>query len=221
MSKNCKTGAVYVALRQDGLVKIGITSYPERRKKELENGSGFKIEKFFNSDIYSNANKIESLVHKTLSDQRKQGEWFDCNFDEAVKEVEIQSNLIGKIDDEEGDERGTEGEDIILNSLREYRKLLHDMGILMEKINMANELCHDMLEWVETHENSISKLLNVLNKLLPDNEETDLLTNKIKSKLVGVDHCREALAFYSEYGVKELESLKVSHDEEGIQKVSY
>ena len=77
-------GQVYVIENELGLVKIGISSKPERRIKEIANASGLKItKKYFSEPCYEFA-QIEKKMHHYFSKNRKKGEWFDIQFDADV-----------------------------------------------------------------------------------------------------------------------------------------
>jgi predicted GIY-YIG superfamily endonuclease len=94
--KMSKKKLVYVAKREDEKVKIGITSDIERRKKELENQSGFKIYEIYLSEVCSNASQIESSLHRLLKTKRVKGEWFENCFAfavEFIKNTEKETNF--------------------------------------------------------------------------------------------------------------------------------
>ena len=73
---------VYAAKRTDGMIKIGISSKPNIRKKAVENQGGLKIVAWFESKPIekSDAFSVETKIHKEFSLNRKTGEWFKCDF---------------------------------------------------------------------------------------------------------------------------------------------
>ena len=210
-----KPQVVYVALIKDGKVKIGITSYPQRRKTELENQSGFTIERFFNSDPYSNACKIETAIHETFYNQRIKGEWFSCDFDDAVEEIKKQSNLIGETKEEKENLHPT------VFWLDLISDLQNDVFVLTEKLNMTNEACNDMVEWIQCYEFNISKLLSMLGDVEKEDEKRRGFLHNTKTKLTGVRHSSESFKMCNEYGIEELKTLEVYYDKEGIQKLEH
>lgn len=111
---NTNGKVVYIAMREDGMVKIGITSSPERRKKEICSSSGFRITKFYQSPVCSNASIIEKYLHEKFKHVRENGEWFKNCFDDAVKYLDeakkeyflgnkkFTTSDYGKINEESG-----------------------------------------------------------------------------------------------------------------------
>lgn len=84
---NRRQGKVYVLENENGLVKVGTSINPSSRKSTIESVSGYKINRHFETQCCWNSYEIESLVHKTLGDKRKQGEWFNCTFEEAESAI--------------------------------------------------------------------------------------------------------------------------------------
>ena len=79
---------VYVFLMENMTVKIGIATDIERRIKQVQSSSGMKVKKHFNTKILENALNIEWDVHNYFKNQRLLGEFFNVDFEEAVKKIE-------------------------------------------------------------------------------------------------------------------------------------
>jgi hypothetical protein len=94
-------GYVYVCLAKDNTVKIGITTYPYTRLRQIETSSGKEIINWYIDKACANYKYIENTIHKTFADNRLKGEWFDIVFESAVSEL----NKIAKIDIVEVDEK--------------------------------------------------------------------------------------------------------------------
>ena len=60
------------------LIKIGISSNPEKRLKQLQTGSGSQL-KLLRTFVTDNDRHWEKRLHKMLWQTRKKGEWFDLN----------------------------------------------------------------------------------------------------------------------------------------------
>lgn len=101
-----KEWLVYVAKREDKLVKIGITSNSIIRKKAIECTSGYCIEEWYESTRLKNkrdANMVENKAHQYFHAMRKNGEWFECIFVDAINLVkrEVGDLLLISTDQEE------------------------------------------------------------------------------------------------------------------------
>lgn len=77
-------GKVYVIQSLTGLVKVGCSKDVERRKRAIENSSGTKILKVWDTEECSNYFQVERESHKVIHEFRIIGEWFNCSFDVAV-----------------------------------------------------------------------------------------------------------------------------------------
>lgn len=77
-------GYVYVFQNGDGIVKIGRTKSPEKRKKTIESMSGGAATNYYITEICGNCSQIESITHNRLKNKRRYGEWFLCGFEDAV-----------------------------------------------------------------------------------------------------------------------------------------
>ena len=87
---------VYILQRPDGLVKIGRSINPVRRIRSLETQGGFSAEKTWVSQPVDDAGFVERTVHGLLSDKRGIGEWFDCEFNDAVSSAESTVSTVAK-----------------------------------------------------------------------------------------------------------------------------
>ena len=70
------TGYLYLAVADD-LLKIGISSNPERRKRQLETATGRSVSKFASFRVYGPA-ACERYLHRRWKFLRCHGEWFSC-----------------------------------------------------------------------------------------------------------------------------------------------
>jgi len=78
---------VYVIERPDGIVKIGKSNNPSKRIRALENQGGFRSNRAWISIPRALANTTELRAHSALQHNRKVGEWFAVDFDQAVATV--------------------------------------------------------------------------------------------------------------------------------------
>ena len=78
-------GHLYIIKSEEGPVKIGISIDPHNRIVKLSATSGRGIVRKFVSPIVPHSANIERALHDTFSASRTYGEWFDVDFDEAVR----------------------------------------------------------------------------------------------------------------------------------------
>ena len=98
-----KHGYVYIACSESGLTKIGRSTNPYTRLKALQNSSGYKFVKIYTTDLILNYIEIESIMHKYYKEYRREGEWFELNYGEAVDFIEKLDWII--LTDEEAERR--------------------------------------------------------------------------------------------------------------------
>lgn len=79
---------VYVMSR-DGLVKVGFSDNPERRRSTI--GSGIVIEARFPVDKHK---EVEAAAHKLLADKRRHGEWFDVTPEQACRAIKEAIQIV-------------------------------------------------------------------------------------------------------------------------------
>jgi hypothetical protein len=60
------------------LFKIGISSNPERRLRQIENASGLPVQLMAVWTVYD-ASTTEKVLHKYFTDRRHEGEWFNLS----------------------------------------------------------------------------------------------------------------------------------------------
>ena len=92
--KKYKHAYVYIALSENGLVKIGRSVDPYKRLKTLQNTTGHIFTKIFLTDLIFNFSKIENQMHRYFKDFKKQGEWFEIKFEVAVKKIKQLDFII-------------------------------------------------------------------------------------------------------------------------------
>lgn len=91
-----RKGQVYVFENKAGLVKIGTSINPDKRKNQIESASASAIMRMHKSDFCWNPYHIEALAHNHFSERKEHREWFAVPFDEAVSVVDrlFQSSAI-------------------------------------------------------------------------------------------------------------------------------
>ena len=95
-SEDTTNGSIYIVEKQNGYVKIGVSTHPEERISRLEYMNGERFLKYWISQPTSSAYKIEKKLHNYFSSYRTLGEWFDIKFQLAKKRVETFAELHGK-----------------------------------------------------------------------------------------------------------------------------
>ena len=60
---------VYVMKSANGLVKIGVSKNIEERIISIQYASGFKIEKYKNTNLLKNAYEVEKAVHEYFKEK--------------------------------------------------------------------------------------------------------------------------------------------------------
>ena len=80
---------VYVAAKAGfGPIKIGVAINVRRRITDLENANGQRFPLVWMSGAYQNFREIEGSAHSCLRPARLIGEWFDVDFDFAIRVVQ-------------------------------------------------------------------------------------------------------------------------------------
>lgn len=75
---------LYVMENNIGDVKIGIGGDPEQRKKAIQNQTGYKITKLYETKDCYNPYKIKQKIIKQYEKRKLFGGWFAVGFDEMV-----------------------------------------------------------------------------------------------------------------------------------------
>lgn len=80
---------LYVIHDGRGFAKIGVSSNPQSRLRELATGNPIPLRVVFTTEAYARpyALSVEAAAHRLLSDRRCAGEWFRCGADEAVAAI--------------------------------------------------------------------------------------------------------------------------------------
>lgn len=73
-----KKQVLYMMVNGSGLIKVGISNNPLRRKRQIElaSGSSVSIIKCWQT-LDASAFEVEQYLHRLYARRRKQGEWFD------------------------------------------------------------------------------------------------------------------------------------------------
>lgn len=121
----------YVMKNENGLVKIGISHDVEFRKRTLENAGGYYIPYVYKTISKIRAFDVESMLHDYFSLDRKLGEWFEINYDEAVKKT-IEFSKLEKFDKTEKSDKQNNKLDLIyyLNALQGCTDDMEDYLVL-------------------------------------------------------------------------------------------
>lgn len=83
----------YVMKNENGLVKIGVSRDVDFRKNTLEHAGGYYIDTPFKVVSKRNAFEIESMLHDYFSKEKKIGEWFDIDYNNAIEKTIEYSKL--------------------------------------------------------------------------------------------------------------------------------
>ena len=86
---------IYVIGREDGPVKVGITSSPRERLHTLQTACPFKIDLLHYRACADRDDALwrEQMFHDVYDDNRLHGEWFDIEADLAIEGVDLQFEL--------------------------------------------------------------------------------------------------------------------------------
>lgn len=81
---------LYVVGREEGPVKVGISTNVLSRMRALQTGCPFKLEllAMFRFDTREDAASQESFFHECYADVRTSGEWFRIEADLAIEGVD-------------------------------------------------------------------------------------------------------------------------------------
>lgn len=81
------TAKLYVMRDGAGLVKLGISVDPERRRSQL----GASLELVHETDLVDRAEHIEALAHRLLAlhGRHVKGEWFEATIDDALDAINL------------------------------------------------------------------------------------------------------------------------------------
>lgn len=89
-------GAVYIVKYKNGFIKIGSTSIPEERYKQLSyiatEYAGADIEKIAISNPIEEYRKLETILHRRFVEQNIRKELFKIGFQEAIQIINKEFN---------------------------------------------------------------------------------------------------------------------------------
>ena len=82
---------IYVIGREEGPVKVGVTSSPAGRLATIQTGCPFKIEILHLRECLDRDHALEheQIFHSVYSDERLSGEWFDLEAAYAIEGVDV------------------------------------------------------------------------------------------------------------------------------------
>lgn len=88
--------SVYLLQSESGLYKIGVSTHPARRLKQLQTGNGEKI-----TLLYSFECEIPFLLETSLKNRfmlhRVSGEWFNLPLEDEINFISICQKLHGNL----------------------------------------------------------------------------------------------------------------------------
>ena len=86
---------VYLAEFVGGFCKIGVSTKPSLRLKNVSSKNGLSLKRYVLVEGYF---ELEKLLHNTFKECRRYSEWFDINFESLVKYVsDLEYDYIKKI----------------------------------------------------------------------------------------------------------------------------
>lgn len=86
---------VYIIENKDnGAIKIGVATDPERRLKQLQTGSVSELEIVYQSYVCSNAFEIEKNTHNKFENYHIRGEWYDMSKSDVILYLENQRYVL-------------------------------------------------------------------------------------------------------------------------------
>lgn len=80
---------LYILEMSSNLVKIGVTNNLDKRIKTLQNSSGFVVSRQYSTGLLQSDRvfQLESILHNEFKDYRKEGEYFDIEFELVVNKL--------------------------------------------------------------------------------------------------------------------------------------
>lgn len=85
---------IYIAQDSDkGVIKVGVSSNPGERLKQLQTGNSSDLTLVYVSDSCQQAFEVESKIHEKFANSHIRGEWFKIKPNKVIKEIE---KLVGE-----------------------------------------------------------------------------------------------------------------------------
>lgn len=84
---------VYVIEFEESLVKVGRSTNPDTRIKNVSSASGRKHLRTWVSPAVMDAGQLETSCHLALGEFRGHGEWFNCSYDFAVSQARSLASI--------------------------------------------------------------------------------------------------------------------------------
>jgi hypothetical protein len=82
-------GYIYVLQnKRFDLIKVGVSSSPKRRIRDIKAGVPFDIDCLFLKH-FNNVYDLESIIHKQLINNKVKGEWFQVYKDDVVTLINV------------------------------------------------------------------------------------------------------------------------------------
>ncbi len=101
-----KPGFVYLFRKNNGLIKIGISSNPDKRLYKIRKQTGENVEILCKIWV-ENMGVKEREYHEKYKDYQKEGEWFDIPFNILINDFPLKGYVKGNDKGEqEGDTKG-------------------------------------------------------------------------------------------------------------------
>lgn len=89
-------GYVYLAMKNENEIKIGVCVNPKARLGSIQTQGNFKLEDRYISVPIQNKFEIEKLLHREFKSKRLKGEWFNESFEVLKKALIKIIDEIGK-----------------------------------------------------------------------------------------------------------------------------
>lgn len=90
---------LYAIHGNDNLIKIGFTTDPDRRIKELQTGNPFPLKIIHLREVSGDVKTIEKIIHKSNNHRRVKGEWFKISTEQAIAEIDVALMHFDDVDD--------------------------------------------------------------------------------------------------------------------------
>lgn len=178
---------IYLMKNSLGLYKIGISADVKRRRREIQNSSGVPVE-IINVWFSDHAFRDESYVHRDLTANRKNGEWFQID-DEPEKIVDMALSRARIAREIEGEARNSRSEEDESRRAEAARKAREKEEEPLERYRLRIEKDENDKALKEARKNDKARIIEIIASYFSRNED-------------GTDEWWEAVAFALRIGVK-------------------
>ena len=170
------TGYVYMIENENGKVKIGKSTNPQRRVMNIRSQSGYNIvNSHFSPPLYQYS-ELESYLHDTFKESRGIGEWFDTSYKAVVSYFESLDLSRWNVEPTKEEKEMTS--DFVKGMVDELDKCLQNCinGLRPADIGKINEILDDM----DHASDKIDKRSVALEKYIDNlRDQIDVLQSKL------------------------------------------